>query len=119
MARYPRIVSVLELVITSSLIEPNQLLESSPKNMRGDLPISSNGPVPHAHRKTDDTFRVSSMFNLFKSSPDKKIRKQYLAKLEKAMYAQRNGKIREYSLLTAEAEALREKLELLQADTQA
>ncbi len=57
------------------------------------------------------------MFNLFKSAPDKKIRKQYLAKLEEAMHAQRNGKIREYSLLTAEAEALREKLELLQADT--
>ena len=119
MTSYPRIVSVLELVITSSPIEPNQLLESSPKKMRGDLPTSSNGPVPHPNRKTHNTFRVSSMFNLFKSSPDKKIRKQYLAKLEKAMYAQRNGKIREYSLLTAEAEALREKLELLQADTQA
>ena len=119
MANYPRIVSVLELVITSSLIEPNQLLESSPKNMRGDLPISNNGPAPHAHRKIGNTFRVCPMFNLFKSSPDKKIRKQYLAKLEKAMHAQRNGKIREYSLLTAEAEALREKLELLQADTQA
>jgi hypothetical protein len=56
------------------------------------------------------------MFNLFKSSPDKKIRKQYIAKLEEAMHAQRNGKIREYSFLTAEAEALREQLELLQAD---
>ncbi len=117
MAKHSRIVSVLELVITSSLIGPKQLLESSPKNMRGDLP-SSNGPVLHANRKTENTFRVSSMFNLFKSAPDKKIRKQYLAKLEEAMHAQRNGKIREYSLLTAEAEALREKLELLQADTQ-
>jgi hypothetical protein len=58
------------------------------------------------------------MFNLFKSAPDKKIRKQYHAKLEEAMHAQRNGKIREYSFLTAEAEALREKLELLQTDTQ-
>jgi hypothetical protein len=57
------------------------------------------------------------MFNLFKSSPDKKIRKQYIAKLEEAMHAQRNGKIREYSFLTAEAEALREQLELLQADS--
>ncbi|MEZ7972474.1 MAG: DUF6435 family protein [Pseudomonadales bacterium] len=56
------------------------------------------------------------MFNLFKSSPDKKIRKQYIAKLEEAMHAQRNGKIREYSFLTAEAEALREQLELLQAE---
>tara|TARA_B110000503_G_scaffold74005_1_gene114291 strand:- start:1105 stop:1284 length:180 start_codon:yes stop_codon:yes gene_type:complete len=58
------------------------------------------------------------MFNLFKSAPDKKIRKQYIAKLEEAMHAQRNGKIREYSFLTAEAEALREQLELLQADPQ-
>jgi hypothetical protein len=57
------------------------------------------------------------MFNLFKTSPDKKIRKQYIAKLEEAMHAQRNGKIREYSFLTAEAEALREQLELLQTDT--
>ena len=56
------------------------------------------------------------MFNLFKSSPDKKIRKQYIAKLEEAMHAQRNGKICEYSFLTAEAEALREQLELLQAE---
>ena len=56
------------------------------------------------------------MFNLFKSSPDKKIRKQYIAKLEEAMHAQRNGKIRKYSFLTAEAEALREQLELLQAE---
>ena len=56
------------------------------------------------------------MFNLFNSSPDKKIRKQYIAKLEEAMHAQRNGKIREYSFLTAEAEALREQLELLQAE---
>jgi len=53
------------------------------------------------------------MFNFFKSAPDKKIRKQYHAKLEEAMHAQRNGKIREYSLLTAEAELLREQLEAL------
>ena len=53
------------------------------------------------------------MFNFFKSAPDKKIRKQYHAKLEEAMHAQRNGKIREYSLLTAEAELLREQLESL------
>ena len=54
------------------------------------------------------------MFSLFKTAPDKKIRKKYMAKLEEAMLAQRNGKLREYSFLTAEAEALREQLELLQ-----
>ena len=53
------------------------------------------------------------MFSFFRSSPEKKVRKQYLAKLEEAMKAQRNGKIREYSFLTAEAEALREELEAL------
>lgn len=57
------------------------------------------------------------MFNFFKSAPDKKIRKQYHAKLEEAMHAQRNGKIREYSLLTAEAELLREQLESLLPNT--
>ena len=57
------------------------------------------------------------MFNFFKSAPDKKIRKQYHAKLEEAMHAQRNGKIREYSLLTAEAEILREQLEALLPST--
>lgn len=54
------------------------------------------------------------MFGLFKTAPDKKLRKKYMAKLEEAMHAQRNGKIREYSFLTAEAEALREQLELFQ-----
>jgi len=53
------------------------------------------------------------MFKFLKTSPDKKIRKQYLAKLEEAMHAQRNGKIREYSFLTAEAEALKVRLDAL------
>ena len=53
------------------------------------------------------------MLSFFRSSPEKKVRKRYLAKLEEAMKAQRNGKIREYSFLTAEAEALREELEAL------
>ena len=51
------------------------------------------------------------MFGFLKRDPVKKLRKQYLAKLEAAMQAQRNGKIREYSFLTAEAEALRTQLE--------
>ena len=51
------------------------------------------------------------MFGWLKSDPAKKLRKQYHAKLEQAMHAQRNGNIREYSFLTAEAEALREELE--------
>jgi hypothetical protein len=53
------------------------------------------------------------MFKWFKANPEKKLRKGYLAKLEQAMHAQRNGNIREYSFLTAEAEAIREELEQL------
>ena len=54
------------------------------------------------------------MFNWFKSDPEKKLRKLYTAKLEEAMIAQRNGKIREYSFLTAEADALFKQLSALQ-----
>jgi hypothetical protein len=39
------------------------------------------------------------------------MRKEYDALLEKAMYAQRNGDIRSYSMLTADAEALWKKIE--------
>ena len=46
------------------------------------------------------------MFGLFKSNPAKRLRKQYDAKLEAAMKAQRNGDIRGYSELTAEAEEI-------------
>jgi hypothetical protein len=56
-------------------------------------------------------FRRVVMFGLFKRNPKKKMRKEYDALLEKAMYAQRNGDIRSYSMLTADAEALWEKIE--------
>lgn len=51
------------------------------------------------------------MFGLFKKDPTKKLRKQHAALLEKAMLAQRKGDIKTYSLLTADAEALWEKIE--------
>ncbi|MFT6432121.1 MAG: hypothetical protein ACJAVI_000156 [Candidatus Azotimanducaceae bacterium] len=47
------------------------------------------------------------MFSFLKSDPTKKLRKAYLRKLEQALHFQRNGKIREYSLLTTEAEAIK------------
>lgn len=50
------------------------------------------------------------MFSLFKSDPVKKLKKQYAAKLEQAMLAQRNGNIRSYSMITAEAEEIREQI---------
>ena len=51
------------------------------------------------------------MFGLFKSDPTKKLRKQYDAKLEQAMHAQRKGDIKTYSMLTAEAESLWKQIE--------
>ena len=53
------------------------------------------------------------MFGLFGGSPLKKWQKQHEVLLHKAFQAQRNGDIRQYSMLTAEAEALREKIESL------
>jgi hypothetical protein len=54
------------------------------------------------------------MFGWLKADPKKKLNKAYLAKLEEAMLAQRNGKIRIYSELTAEAEELQKQIELLE-----
>jgi len=46
-------------------------------------------------------------------SPLKKMQREHELILTRAFEAQRNGDIRQYSLLTAEAEALREKIEAL------
>lgn len=54
------------------------------------------------------------MFGLFKRDPAKTLRKQYSAKLEEAMQAQRNGDIRSYSVLTEEAQVLWAQLEPLE-----
>ncbi|WAC43078.1 DUF6435 family protein [Pseudomonas sp. SL4(2022)] len=54
------------------------------------------------------------MFGLFKREPAKKLRKQYSAKLEEAMQAQRNSDIRSYSMLTEDAQAFWTQLEPLE-----
>ena len=54
------------------------------------------------------------MFGLFKKDPVKTLRKEYNAKLEAAMIAQRNGDIRTYSMLTQEADAVWRELEPLE-----
>ncbi|MDR8525313.1 MULTISPECIES: DUF6435 family protein [Shewanella] len=46
------------------------------------------------------------MFSIFKRDPTKKLKKQYFAKLEQAMLAQRNGDIKTYSELSAEADEI-------------
>ena len=54
------------------------------------------------------------MFSLFKTDPIKKLNKTYEAKLEQAMYAQRNGDIKSYSMITAEAEIIANKIQELE-----
>jgi hypothetical protein len=51
------------------------------------------------------------MLQLFNRSPLKKLEKEHGMLLTRAFQAQRNGDIRLYSTLTAEAEALREKID--------
>ncbi|WP_153913682.1 DUF6435 family protein [Shewanella sp. TC10] len=56
------------------------------------------------------------MFSFFKTNPINKLEKQYSILLEKAMHAQRNGDIRSYSNLTAEAEEVLKKIQILEAE---
>lgn len=55
------------------------------------------------------------MFSIFKSNPAKKLNKLYLAKLEQAMLAQRNGDILGYSELTAEAEDIQKRIQTIES----
>ena len=50
------------------------------------------------------------MFGIFNSNPVKKLQKRYETLLTSAQEAQRNGDIRRYSELSAEAEALYEQI---------
>jgi hypothetical protein len=54
------------------------------------------------------------MFSIFKSDPLKKLNKRYEAKLEQAMHAQRNGDIKGYAMITAEAEKIAVEIEALE-----
>ena len=56
------------------------------------------------------------MFGLFNNSPLKKLRKEHEILLTRAFQAQRNGDIRLYSTLTAEAEALKLQIDGLEND---
>ncbi|WP_299494443.1 DUF6435 family protein [uncultured Shewanella sp.] len=57
------------------------------------------------------------MFSIFKKDPIKKLDKLYASKLEQAMHAQRNGDIRSYAMITAEAEAIKSKILALEASS--
>ena len=56
------------------------------------------------------------MFGLFNKSPLKKLQQEHQELLTKAFQAQRNGDIRGYSTLTAEAEELRLKIDALKEE---
>ncbi len=55
------------------------------------------------------------MFSFLKPDPIKKLRKEYDAKLEQGMQAQRKGDIKSYAMLTDEAEKIWNKIEALEA----
>ena len=62
-------------------------------------------------------YRSWRMFGLFRKSPLKRWQREHEVLLTKAFQAQRNGNIRLYSLLTAEAEVLREKIEACSSES--
>jgi len=57
------------------------------------------------------------MFSIFKKDPVKKLNKLYEAKLEQAMKSQRNGDIKSYSMITAEAEKIAVQIKELENST--
>ncbi|PKI17992.1 DUF6435 family protein [Colwellia sp. 12G3] len=57
------------------------------------------------------------MFSIFKKDPVKKLNKLYEAKLEQAMHAQRNGDIKSYSMITAEAEKIANQIQEIESST--
>jgi len=59
------------------------------------------------------------MFSIFKKDPIKKLNKAYEAKLEKAMLAQRNGDIKGYAMITAEAEKIAAEIQQLESSAKA
>lgn len=54
------------------------------------------------------------MFNLFKTSPVKKLNIQYQNLLKQGMEAQRSGDLRKYADLTQQAEAIYKQIKLQQ-----
>lgn len=55
------------------------------------------------------------MFGLFGKSPREKLQAEFDRLSQRAFDAQRNGNIRRYSELTAEADAVRQQLDALKA----
>lgn len=58
------------------------------------------------------------MFGFLKADPRKKLQNKYEKLLEEGMHAQRNGDIKTYSMLTAEAEKVRSEIQTLEQQHQ-
>jgi uncharacterized lipoprotein len=56
------------------------------------------------------------MFSIFKSNPSKKLHKEYKLKLEQGMHAQRNGDMKSFAMISAEAEDIWQKIEKLETN---
>jgi len=57
------------------------------------------------------------MFGFLKGNPEKKLQEKYEKLLYDGMQYQRNGDIKSYSMVTAEAEKVREEIEKLKSQT--
>jgi hypothetical protein len=57
------------------------------------------------------------MLSIFKKDPIKKLRKAYMAKLEQAMNAQRNGDIKSYSFISSEADVMYKEIMKLESQS--
>lgn len=55
------------------------------------------------------------MFGFLKAAPEKALQKKYEKLLHQAMLFQRNGDIKSYSMITAEAEKVRLEIEKLKS----
>ena len=66
-------------------------------------------------RKSIQEQKEPAMLGWLKKDPKAKLQKAYEAKLTEAMTRQRNGDIRGYSALTAEAEAIKSQMDQLGA----
>jgi hypothetical protein len=70
---------------------------------------------PCARKRHKTLLKGQTMLSFFKKDPVKKLKKAYMAKLEQAMHAQRNGDIKTYSQLSTEAEAINAEITKLEA----
>lgn len=59
-------------------------------------------------------YLINMFKNLFKSDPLKKLKKEYKTLLEKGVFYQRNGKIKEFAEISAKAENIYKEIERLE-----